>query len=179
MGLFSKLFGSEPEPLELPPLGDDGAVLVYTPLTGTVTPVTAMKDAVFVEEILGKGIAVEPKVGRLTAPVDGRISAFYTTKHAICLTTPEGLELLIHIGENTVNLGGRHFTARVKKGDTVKAGQLLMEFDIAAIHKAGYTVTTPVIVIDPDSYDRIELANSTEITEGQVLLRVYPSKTAE
>lgn len=173
MGLFAKLF-KEPFLQALPAIGEDGGVLVYTPLAGKVTPVTQMKDAVFTQELLGKGIAVEPTIGRLLSPVDGSVSALYTTKHALCITTDSGLELLLHIGENTVNLGGAHFTARVKKGDAVKAGQLLMEFDIPAIHRAGYSVTTPVIVIDPDSYDRILFTDSLHIDSGQVLLRVYP-----
>lgn len=179
MSLFSKLFQNTAKSLDQqakPAIDDDGAMLIYTPFAGTVVPVTSMKDAVFTEEILGKGIAVEPTVGRLTSPVDGIVSALYTTKHALCITTDGGLELLIHIGEDTVKLGGRCFTAKTKKGDVVKAGQLLMEFDIAAIHKLGYTVTTPTIVIEPDGYDRIKFASSGSISEGEVLIRVYPKK---
>lgn len=172
---FSLLKKKEP-PLPTQPLpatGPDGATLIYAPLCGKVVPVTAMKDEVFIQEILGKGIAVEPEVGYLTSPVDGKISALYSSKHALCITTESGLELLIHIGEDTVKLAGKHFTSHVQKGQQVKAGELLMEFDVKAIRKAGYTVTTPVLVVDPDNYGRIELTDADAIHNDQVLIRIY------
>lgn len=168
------LFRKQEEPL--PATGPDGETLIYSPLGGRVVPVTTMKDQVFVQELLGKGVAVEPQVGRLTAPVGGTLSVLYPSGHALCITTPDGLELLLHIGEDTVQLGGKHFTTHARQGDQVQAGQLLVEFDAQAIRQAGYTVTTPVLVLIPDRYADIQLAPAADITPDQVLLRVYPRR---
>lgn len=163
MGFFTKLWGEKEQLPQLPDRDEDGAVILYSHLTGAAVPVTQMKDEVFTQNMLGKGHAIEPSLGILYSPVAGRVSAMYKTNHAICITSAEDIELLIHIGEDTVKLGGAHFTPLVKKGDSVAAGQPLMKFDIAAIKNAGYTVTTPVIVIDPDSYESVVFTDSGSV----------------
>lgn len=130
-------------------------MVIASPLTGTVIPLSKMSDPTFAAEILGKGVAIEPLQGRITAPFDGTVTALVDTKHAIGLQNTEGVELLIHIGVDTVKLEGRYYTPHVKEGDTIKKGDLLMEFDIDKIKAAGYEVTTPVIVANTDDYKEI------------------------
>lgn len=174
MGLFAKLFDSKEEkPLpEYLDKDETGAIIIYSPLSGTAVSVKEMNDAVFTDDILGKGHAIEPKEGLLTAPVNGTITAMYKTNHAICLTTDDEVELLIHIGEDTVKLGGVNFTPLVKKGDRVRVGQPLMKFNIAAIHKAGYTVTTPIIIINPEEYKNIEFTSQKQVKHSDVFAKI-------
>lgn len=104
---------------------------------------------------MGKGVAIIPTVGRAVSPVNGTVSALFETKHAIGLTADNGAEILIHIGLDTVKLGGKHFKSHVKTGDKVKAGDLLVEFDIKAIKEEGYETITPVLVTNTDSYNDV------------------------
>ena len=177
MGIFDKIFkGTKPVEIvkkDLPSKGEDGAILIYNHLVGKSVEVTEMKDAVFAENILGLGHAIEPDKGILYAPITGKISALYKTKHAICITSPEDVELLIHIGEDTVKLGGRHFTALVTKNEEVVAGQPIMEFNIKAIGKAGYTVTTPLIVVNPDEYKKVEFIKKDHFSQNELFAKIY------
>lgn len=120
-------------------------IAIYSPLNGTISALSAVNDPTFSQEILGKGVAIFPTEGKLYAPVDGVISCLFETKHAIGITTPEGVELLIHIGLETVALGGKYFTEKVKAGDSIKKGDLLLEFDLDAIKK-DYDMITPVLI---------------------------------
>ncbi len=106
----------------------------------------------FASGALGDGIAIEPAVGELVAPADGEISSTFETHHAVGMTTADGAELLMHIGIDTVKLGGKHFTYLVNEGDKVKKGQPLIRFELEAIKAEGYPVTTPVIVCNTDDY---------------------------
>ena len=116
-----------------------------------------MNDGVFSEGLLGKGISIEPTVGRAVSPVNGVVSTVFDTKHAIGLTSDDGVETLIHIGIDTVKLNGEHFNAHVKPGDKVKVGDLLVEFDIEKIKEAGYPTITPIIITNTDSYEDVEV----------------------
>ncbi len=124
---------------------------IYAPVEGNVIAREEIKDETFAAGILGDGVGIEPSVGEVVAPFDGTVSALFDTKHAIGLTSKDGIELLIHVGINTVELGGKNFNAYVNTGDEVKAGQKLVSFDIAAIKKAGYDVTTAVLVSNRDN----------------------------
>jgi len=123
---------------------------VYAPIEGTVIPHTDIKDATFAAGVLGVGVGIVPAKGEVVAPFDGEISTFFDTKHAIGLTSKDGVELLIHVGINTVELNGKHFTAFKSTGDKVKAGDRLLTFDMKAIKKAGYDLTTAVLISDPE-----------------------------
>jgi beta-glucoside PTS system EIICBA component len=128
---------------------------IVSPITGEVKALSEVKDDAFASEAMGKGVAIEPAVGKVVTPVDGVVSAVFPTGHAVGITSNEGAEILIHIGINTVQLNGKYFTPHVKRGDTVKQGDLLVDFDLDKIKEAGFDVTTPVIITNTDRYIEI------------------------
>lgn len=146
---------------------------VHAPAEGTAIPLSQVKDETFAGEVLGKGCAVIPSTGKIYAPFDGTIDSVFDTKHAIGLTSKDGVELLIHVGINTVELNGEHYAAHVSDGDSVSRGQLLLEFDIPAIQAAGYDLTTPVIVTNSDDYQNIELLASGSVQPGTEVLKIW------
>ncbi len=125
---------------------------VMSPLKGEVKPLSEVTDEAFSTGALGKGIAIEPSEGKVVSPVDGVLTSLFSSGHAIGITSDHGVEVLIHVGKDTVKLKGKHFYPKVKQGDAVKKGQLLMEFDMEAIKEAGYVLTTPVIVANTANY---------------------------
>ena len=141
-------------------------------LNGTVVPLADVKDEAFASGVLGDGIAIEPSDGELVAPADGEISSTFETHHAVGMTTADGAELLMHIGIDTVKLGGKHFTYLVNEGDKVKKGQPLIRFELEAIKAEGYPVTTPVIVCNTDDYAAIEAKASGTVKQGDALLEL-------
>ena len=141
-------------------------------LNGTVVPLADVKDEAFASGVLGDGIAIEPSDGELVAPADGEISSTFETHHAVGMTTADGAELLMHIGIDTVKLGGKHFTYLVNEGDKVKKGQPLIRFELEAIKAEGYPVTTPVIVCNTDDYAAVEAKASGTVKQGDALLEL-------
>lgn len=141
-------------------------------LNGTVVPLADVKDEAFASGVLGDGIAIEPSDGELVAPADGEISSIFETHHAVGMTTADGAELLMHIGIDTVKLGGKHFTYLVNEGDKVKKGQPLIRFELEAIKAEGYPVTTPVIVCNTDDYAAVEAKASGTVKQGDALLEL-------
>ena len=141
-------------------------------LTGTVVPLAEVKDEAFASGALGDGIAIEPTDGELVAPADGEISSTFETHHAVGMTTADGAELLMHIGIDTVKLGGKHFTYLVNEGDKVRKGQPLIRFDIEAIKAEGYPVTTPLIVCNTDEYAAVTPKASGTVKQGDALLEL-------
>ena len=141
-------------------------------LTGTVVPLAEVKDEAFASGALGDGIAIEPTDGELVAPADGEISSTFETHHAVGMTTVDGAELLMHIGIDTVKLGGKHFTYLVNEGDKVRKGQPLIRFDIEAIKAEGYPVTTPLIVCNTDDYAAVAAKASGTVKQGDALLEL-------
>ncbi|MFR8283504.1 MAG: glucose PTS transporter subunit IIA [Faecalibacterium sp.] len=141
-------------------------------LTGTVVPLAEVKDEAFASGALGDGIAIEPAVGELVAPADGEISSTFDTHHAVGMTTVDGAELLMHIGIDTVKLGGKHFTYLVNEGDKVRKGQPLIRFDIEAIKAEGYPVTTPLLVCNTDEYAAVTPKASGTVKQGDALLEL-------
>ncbi|MFD3260441.1 PTS glucose transporter subunit IIA [Paenibacillus lentus] len=139
-------------------------VEVQSPLTGKAVPLSEVPDEAFAGGYMGRGVAIEPSEGRLVAPFDGTVAHVINTKHAVMMEdNATGLQYLFHIGINTVGLKGKGFTSHVEVGDSVKAGQTLIEFDIEAIKAAGYPIVTPIIVTNAD-----ELASEVEGHTGNV-----------
>lgn len=143
-----------------------------SPMTGTAMPLSGVDDQVFSSEMMGKGFAVEPTVGEIVSPINGKVMMVFETKHAIGLTSDEGVEVLIHIGLDTVNLKGEGFTAHVATGDTVRVGDRLMEFDMDLIKEAGYKLTTPVIITNTADYSEITLLKEGAVSQGDDVLEV-------
>ena len=141
-------------------------------LNGTVVPLADVKDEAFASGALGEGIAIEPTDGELVAPADGEISSTFETHHAVGMTTADGAELLMHIGIDTVKLGGKHFTYLVNEGDKVKKGQPLIRFELEAIKAEGYPVTTPLIVCNTDDYAAVAAKASGTVKQGDALLEL-------
>lgn len=147
------LFGCEPKQKE----NTEHSILgqtVFSPLAGELKSLKDVNDPTFSEEILGKGIAILPKEGIVYAPFDGVVSALFDTKHAIGLTDDQGMELLIHVGLETVNLGGTHFEVHISQGDLVKKGDPLITFDLQEIQKT-HDVITPVLITNADDFSEI------------------------
>lgn len=146
--------------------------IIASPLTGAVKQLSKVNDPVFSSEAMGKGSAIEPTVGEVFAPVNGTVTTLFPSKHAIGIISDEGIEILIHVGINTVELEGKYFEAAIKQGDIVKQGDLLIKFDIKKIKEAGYEVTTPVIITNTNDYLDILEDNRKEIKKGESLLTV-------
>ncbi|OQO71131.1 PTS beta-glucoside transporter subunit EIIBCA [Enterococcus villorum] len=143
-----------------------------SPLSGKVLPLTEVPDKVFSSGAMGKGIAIDPVKGELIAPADGEITTVFPTGHAIGLTTKDGAEILMHIGMDTVELEGKGFEVFVKQGDQVRAGDLLVRFDIEAIKAAGYSVITPIVVTNTDHFADVLELNQEEIIASEDFLAI-------
>lgn len=149
---------------------NESSITVYSPLEGKIIDLEKVEDGVFSSGMLGQGIAIEPSIGRTVAPVKGTVSTVFETKHAIGITSEEGVEILIHIGIDTVQLNGKHYTTHVNTGDTVNPGDLLVEFDIDKIKEEGYSVITPIIITNTDDFGSISVVGKDDINSKDVLL---------
>ena len=145
---------------------------MYSHLNGTVVDLEDVEDDVFSQKILGEGIAVEPSEGKLYAPCDGKVDSVFDTKHAVNILSSDGAEVLLHIGIDTVKLGGKHFESHVSDGQEIKKGDLLITFDIEAIKVEGYKVTTPLIIGNTDDYSAIAAAAQGKISAGSKILKI-------
>ncbi len=162
----------KPAPATTTPEALPKAVTIYAPLNGEIKPNSAVNDPTFAEGILGTGAAIIPMEGKLYAPFDGTVFSVVDTKHAIALAGPGSIEMLIHIGLDTVELTGKGFIPKVKAGDVVKAGDLLMEFDLKAI-KEKFDTITPILVTNSDDYTTVELLKSGgTVKVGEPILNV-------
>ena len=166
MGFFKNLF-AKPEPLP----AFDGNKL-YAPLNGRAVPMTEVPDPTFAEGLLGDGIAIIPTDGRICAPTDGTIETMFDTGHALCMKSVTGVEILIHIGLETVGLNGGPFRIHCKNGDTVRKGQLLIEADLAAIQAAGLPIITPVLVCNRDCYSGFDAVTGRNVTQDDIIISV-------
>lgn len=136
--------------------------VIASPLKGNVLPLTECKDEAFAMGILGKGVVIIPEEGKVVSPVNGTLTTIFPTLHAMGITSDDGAELLIHIGMNTVELNGKHFTAKAKQGDKISVGDVLVEFDKDAIAAEGYSIETPVLVTNADDFlDMITVEQKT------------------
>ncbi|HFI0577638.1 TPA: PTS system trehalose-specific EIIBC component [Streptococcus suis] len=171
-GLFAKK-DEAPEEVKsvTPSVSSEAKIELVSPLTGQAKELSQATDPVFSSGVMGTGLVIEPSQGLLTAPVDGTVSVLFPTKHAIGITTAQGLELLIHIGMDTVSLEGKGFEAHVKQGDSIKAGDKLISFDIATIQEAGLVTETPIIVTNQADFS-VEILKQLPgaVENGQTLL---------
>lgn len=149
-----------------------GSATICAPLTGKAVALSEVSDPTFGEEILGKGAAVIPADGKVVSPVNGTVETVFDTLHAIGLKSEDGVEILVHIGLDTVKLNGKYFKAHVKNGDKVKVGTLLVEADLEGIKKEGYDVITPVIVSNSFDYGDVLAVTGQEVKAGDDLLKV-------
>lgn len=164
------ILGFEDVPEESGETAASGAgVELCAPLKGKVIELSEVADETFAQEILGKGAAIVPETNLLVAPANGRIENIPQSKHAVAMTTDSGVEVLMHIGMDTVNLKGKHFKTFVSEGDRVKLGDPLIEFDAAAIKKEGYDLTTPVVVTNSGGLDKIRIAVRDAIEQKKFL----------
>ena len=151
-------------------VADDCDLSVNSPVEGKTIPLTQVSDEVFASGVLGKGIAVQPTSGKILAPADATVSMIYPTLHAIGLILDSGIEMMIHIGIDTVKLNGKYFEKHVQDGDHVKKGQLLVSFDMQKIEQAGYDLTTTVVVTNSKNYAAIGSTNKDNVTNNDQLL---------
>lgn len=152
-----------------------GEILLDSHMEGEAIPMSEVKDETFAAEVLGKGIAIIPKKGEVTAPCDAVVETVFATRHAIGLKADHGVEILIHVGINTVELGGKFYTSHVKEGDRVKTGQVMLTFDMEKIKEAGYDVTTPMIVTNSDDYQEIRILKTGNVTKQDAVLEIKES----
>ena len=150
-------------------------VMITSPLAGEVKELSQATDPVFAQGLMGRGVVIVPSQGELVSPVNGRVTVFFPTKHAIGILSDEGVEILMHIGMDTVNLEGKGFEGYVSQGDKVKVGDKLISFDIDMIKKAGYVTETPVIITNSDKYQVEELEQHPQVVErGSQLMAANP-----
>ena len=145
---------------------------IESPLTGTIIPLSEVHDEVFASEMMGKGCAIIPEEGKVYAPFDGKVVGLLDSHHAVGMESTDGVEVLIHVGMDTVKLNGRCFTIHVEEGEQVKKGQLLLEFDIPGIKEAGYEVTTPVIITNSDEFHDVQMKAEGQVTAGTQILEL-------
>lgn len=146
--------------------------LIASPVEGKVIPLSEVNDQTFASETLGKGYAIVPTKGEIVAPFDGQVDTIFETKHAIGLRREDGMELLIHIGLDTVKLNGQCFESFVESGKKIKKGETLIKFDLDKLIELGYDVTTPVIVANTDKFNKIEVLHKTDVVLSEVILNV-------
>ena len=158
-GSLKKIFGGNKEPAQ-----------IVSPVAGRVIPLSEVADPAFAEGILGKGIAVVPAEGEFRAAASGEVTMVFETGHAVSIKADNGAELIIHIGLDTVQLKGQHFTAHVKAGDRVNVGDLLITADLEAIRAAGYDVVTPVIICNTPDFPDMVCHTGMEVKAGDAVI---------
>lgn len=163
MGFFDKLFGKSDK---------INPNHVYAPLEGQAVALTEVPDPTFAEAMLGNGIAIVPVSGKVVSPVDGTVDMMFDTGHAVSLVSDSGIEILIHIGLETVSLEGKPFKIAVKNGDKVKKGQLLVEADLEAIKAAGLPIITPVVICNTDNYPEFKTNIGKAVTNADAVIEL-------
>lgn len=128
---------------------------IYSPLKGKLVALEEVSDPVFSEKMMGDGLAIIPKSNKVVAPVAGVLTSVFPTKHAFGIVTKDNIEVLIHIGLNTVDLKGKYFKAKVKQGDEVEVGDVLVEVDFKRIKKAGFSTITPIVILNKGKHSKL------------------------
>jgi len=148
----------------------ENKIEIGAPVKGQAVPISEVSDPTFGEEILGKGVAIRPEDGKIYAPVDGEITLLFDTLHAVSLTSDEGVEVLVHVGLDTVALKGEHFTAHRATGEKVRKGDLLITVDLDQVKAAGYDIITPVIICNTDAFKSVEAITGKSVTPQDTVL---------
>ena len=164
MGFFSKLFGGKAEVVN----GNH----IYAPMAGEAVSITEVPDPTFSEGMMGNGIAIKPTDGKVCSPVNGTVDMMFDTGHAVSLVSDTGVEILIHVGLETVGLNGAPFDIKVKSGDKVKKGQVLMIADLDAIKAAGLPTITPVLICNTDDYPTFNTTIGKTVTNADVVIEL-------
>ncbi|WP_169713724.1 PTS sugar transporter subunit IIA [Paludifilum halophilum] len=152
---------------------DQNELQIQSPLKGKAVPLTEVPDPVFSEKMMGDGAAVIPEEGRLVSPIDGEVVQLFPTNHAVGIRSGEGVEVLLHIGLETVGMEGEGFSAHVKVGDRVKAGQSLIDFSLEKVEEKAKSTITPVVITNMDRVEKIEPVYTGESqASGETMLRV-------
>lgn len=159
MGFFDKLFGKKLEE-------------VFAPVAGKAVAITEVPDPTFAEGMLGNGIAILPTDGKVYAPCDATVDMMFDTGHAVSLVSETGIEILIHVGLETVGLEGKPFTIHVHNGDKVKKGQLMIEVDLDAVKAAGLNTITPVLICNTDAYPTFKTHVGQDVTNDDVVIEL-------
>lgn len=163
MGLLQNIFGGGKK---------DEGIQIGAPVAGKLVPLSEVSDPTFSDGILGQGAAVIPTDSQFFAPVDGTVTTIFPTGHAAAITSTDGVEVLIHIGLDTVKLNGKHFTIHAEEGQQVKKGDLLLEADLDRIKEEGYDIITPVIICNTDDFAEVAMAEAGDVQAGDVVLNL-------
>ena len=139
---------------------------------GRTIPMDEVNDQTFAQELLGPGIAIVPSNGTVVSPIDGMIATVMDTKHAVCIQGEDGLELIVHAGLDTVELNGKYYQTYKEIGDQVKAGDVLLEFDLEEIAKAGYDVTTPIVITNLGDYKITKCLTGQQVKAGEEVIQL-------
>ena len=139
---------------------------------GRTIPMDEVNDQTFAQELLGPGIAIVPSNGIVVSPIDGTIATVMDTKHAVCIQGEDGLELIVHAGLDTVELNGKYYQTYKEIGDQVKAGDVLLEFDLEEIAKAGYDVTTPIVITNLGDYKITKCLTGQQVKAGEEVIQL-------
>lgn len=150
----------------------NNGIVIGAPAKGKAVALSEVSDPTFGQEILGKGAAIIPADGKIYAPADGEITLLFDTLHAVSITTDDGVEILVHIGLDTVALKGEHFTSHAATGDKVKKGDLLITADIEAIKAAGYEVITPVVICNTADFSAVEALIGKDVNPGDDIISI-------
>ncbi len=150
----------------------DDSIQLPAVCNGEVIDLSEVNDPVFSEKMMGEGYAINPTKGEIVAPFDGEVSLVFDTKHAITVKDANGLEVLIHVGLDTVNLKGKCFDAKVSTGDKIKKGDILSTFDIEGIKNEGFATTTPVIIVNTDDYATFDFVKKGNISALENVLNI-------
>lgn len=156
--------------------GKNRDIIIGSPVRGKAVPLFKVSDPTFGEEILGKGAAVIPQDGKICSPADGRVSMLFETLHAFTITTKESVEILVHIGLETVGLKGKGFTAHAKEGDIVKKGDLIITADLDAISAEGLDTIIPVVICNTDEFKEVEFSGAKDVLAGDDFLKITPKQ---
>ncbi|GAA0485943.1 PTS glucose transporter subunit IIA [Salinibacillus aidingensis] len=158
--MFKKIFGKR----------DDKLVNLMSPISGKIISIEDVPDEMFSQKMMGDGLAIEPSEGIVAAPIVGEIVQFFPTKHAVGIRSDNGLEILIHIGLETVSMKGEGFESFVEQGDRVEAGQKLVTFDLDAVKEKADSIISPIIITNSDMVDSLTKTKDTHATQGDTVL---------
>ena len=163
MGLFDKLFGKKEE---------INPNHVYAPMAGEAVAITEVPDPTFSSGMMGNGIAIQPTDGKVCSPVNGTVDTMFETGHAVSLISESGIEILIHVGLETVGLNGKPFQVKVQNGQKVKKGDILMIADLEAIQAAGLPTITPVLICNTDDYTTFNTTTGKAVTNADMVIEL-------